>query len=201
MHYSTFALDLYWAAPDDKQLAQHLAECDRCRAYVEHLGAVDQPIALPARPKRMWWILAAAVLAIAIAVVLWPRHSAPQVATKGEPSVQLLVHRGGDTVVWDAAMAVRARDALALRVACDEMSHVSVLVPDGANWQVAFAAPCQDGVLPFTLVVDDQPGSERISIVLTKSELDTAATQRAAEFTTRSATLWTTRFTLLKDTP
>lgn len=205
--YSTFALDLYWAAPDtrDLELERHLAECDRCRSYVEHLAAVDvRPIALVERRNKSWLpALVAAALAIAVVIIVlaWPRHTAPTVAVKGEPGVQVLVHRGAETMLWDPSLPVRARDALALRVACEGMARVSVLVPEATGWHLAFEGPCQDGVLPFTLVVDDQAGIERISVVLSQTELEVTAAQRAAELETRSTALWTTRFTFAKETP
>lgn len=192
--YSTFALDLYWVAPT-AELEQHLAECERCRSYVEHLGAIDQPIALPARAKRAW-LFGAAVLAIAVVIVVlaWPRH--PVVTIKGEPGVQVLIHRGTETTVWDTARPVRAGDALALRLACDEMTSVAVVVPDRG---VVFEGACQDGVLPFTLVVDDQPGIEQIGVVLGRSPLDASAVQRAVDTQARGAAIWTTRFTFTKE--
>jgi hypothetical protein len=204
--YSTFALDLYWAAPGtrDLELEQHLRGCDHCRSYVEHLGALDrQPIATRARPKRSWFVIAAALaFALVILVVAWPRHlAAPTVAIKGEPGVQVLVHRGAETTVWDASQPLRARDALALRVACDAMTHVAVLVPDQAGWRLAFDGACQAGVLPFTLVVDDQPGVEQTAVVVSQTPLDATALQRAVEQQTRTAAIWTTRFTFTKESP
>ncbi|MEO6772465.1 MAG: hypothetical protein ABI437_05425 [Kofleriaceae bacterium] len=207
--YSTFALDLYWAAPDtrDPDLEQHLATCERCHAYVDHLAAIDRPIevrARPKRPKRSWLpTLLATALAIALVIVVlaWPGHRAPRIAIKGEPGVEVLVHRGAETVVWNTSLRVRAHDALALRVACEGMARVSVLVPDATGWHLAFEGSCQDEVLPFTLVVDDQPGVEQISVVLSQSQLDVDAVQRATALETRSAALWTTRFTFAKETP
>lgn len=194
--YSTFELDLYWAAPTP-ELDHHLAECDRCRGYVAHLAALDgQPFALPVRRKKRSWLVGAAVLAFAIAIVViaWPRR--PVVSIKGEPSVQILIHRGTTTAVWDSS-PIHAGDALALRLACEGLARVAVVVPDG----VAFEGACQDGVLPFTLVVDDQPGTEQTTIVLSQTPLDPSALHRAVDQQTRDAGTWTTRFTFEKELP
>lgn len=193
--YSTFALDLYWAAPTT-EIEQHLTECDRCRAYVAHLAAIDgKPFAVPVRRKRSWFV-GAAVLALAIVVVIiaWPRH--PVVTIKGEPAVQVLVHRGTTTTVWNAT-PVHPGDALAIRLACDGMAYATVVVPDG----VAFDGACQDGVLPFTLVVDDQPGAETVAVVLSQTSLDPSALHHAVDQQTRDAGTWTTRFTFPKELP
>jgi hypothetical protein len=103
--------------------------------------------------------------------------------------------------VWDPALPVRAHDALALRVTCDGMSQVAVLVRDRTGWRSAFAGACEEGVLPFTLVVDDQPGSEQTAVVLSQAPLDALALQRAVEHETRTDAIWTTRFTFAKETP
>lgn len=194
MDHSTFALDLHWASPTP-ELEQHLAECERCRAYVAHLAALDKPIALPVRRKRSWFV-GAVVLALAIVIVLfaWPRS--PTIGVKGEPGIQVLVHRGTTTTVWDAS-PIHAGDALALRVACEGMARVAVVVPTG----VAFEGACQDGVLPFTLVVDARPGTEEATIVLSQTPLDPSALQRAVTQHTRDADIWTTRFTFEKELP
>jgi hypothetical protein len=207
--YSTFELDLYWAAPAERdlELDEHLAACDRCRSYVEQLGVLDrQPLASRPRPKRAWVRVAAALAfacALVIVVLAWPRDRtvAHTVAVKGEAGVQVLVHRAAETSVWDPALPVRAHDALALRVTCDGMSQVAVLVPDRTGWRSAFAGACEEGVLPFTLVVDDQPGSEQTAVVLSQAPLDALALQRAVEHETRTDAIWTTRFTFAKETP
>ncbi|MEO8551433.1 MAG: hypothetical protein ABI678_15755, partial [Kofleriaceae bacterium] len=96
---------------------------------------------------------------------------------------------------------VRPRDALALRVACEGMGRVAVLVPDHAGWRVAFEGPCEDGVLPFTLVVDDQPGREQTAVVLSQSQLAQGALQRAVDQQARGTAIWTTRFAFTKELP
>jgi len=164
--YSTFELDLYWIERADPELAAHLAECEQCGDYLAHLDGVDaRPLALPRR--RRWWqlgLVAAFVVAM-ICIVVWPRSKPPYVASKGAPSVQILVRRDGRVHVWDGTSPLRERDSIALQVACETMSRVTVFVRERDRWTQAFAGACVSEVLPFTLVVDDQPGSERIAIM------------------------------------
>jgi hypothetical protein len=113
--------------------------------------------------------------------------------------VQVLVHRDGATAVWDASVHIRDRDALALRVACEAMTHVAVLVADHGRWSRTFAGSCRDEVLPFTLAVDAEPGGERIAVVLSTEPLDDSAAQRAADDQTRSAAVWALELDFTKE--
>jgi hypothetical protein len=204
--YSTLALDVHWAAgrPANPELEAHVMECDRCRAYFEQLRALDPTARAPRRPAWHWWsgvsLAAAAVAAMTIGWKLRDNahvdHLTPYVAPKSAPAVQVLVHRDGRTTVWDGRAAVRPRDALALRVACEGLSRVSVLAPRGSSagdgWmRVSEGACLEAGILPFTLVVDDQPGDERAAIVFSRAALDEATARAEVERKTRGADVWT----------
>lgn len=201
--YSTFALDLHWAEPSPDVQA-HVAECERCSAYLAHLGELDaRPFALPvARPRRRFVIaFAFAALALALVLLVWRRDSRPAyVATKSAPAVQVLLRRDGRLSVWNGSDAIRPRDTLALRLACEAMTRVVVLVRDRDQWTQAFDGPCLDEVLPFTLVVDDEPGDERIAVLLSASTLDQASVVRAIDLQTQRADVWALQYVFTKET-
>jgi hypothetical protein len=214
---SPFALDVHWASrePPDAALAEHLAGCERCRAYLAGLRAfdADRPVALlgvgPRAESRvagsMRWVLPLAgglAIAACMLVFLNPRHDG-YVGAKGTPAVELMVRRGGDTAIWDGNAAVHPGDAIAVRVACEGLSHVAVAAPQAENrgWTRLADADCPTdpaSSLPFTLVVDEQPGDEHFVVVLSRAALDDAAIRSAAADVTRTADLWTVRFDVPK---
>jgi hypothetical protein len=218
---STLALDVYWASgrPVHADIERHLRACARCRAYLAVLDAslpqrTATPLVTPPRvmrgPVRAWraWTApaAAAMLALAAVVALisraTPTSPAGYVGIKGTPAVQLLLHRGIDTHVWDGSESVHPGDALAVRVACEGMSRVSVATLDHDRWERLSEAPCPHGEepLPFTLVVDGEPGSERLAVVLSEEALDDARLRGAIAANERTTDVWVVAFLLTKDT-
>jgi hypothetical protein len=217
--YSTFALDVHWAAgrPADPVLEAHLEECIRCRTYLESLRALDslpmnpsaaQPVSKNALPRRRRGFALAAALALALAAggALVLRRGTQEgqgnyLATKSAPAAQVLVRRGGQTTVWDGRAPVRAGDSLALHVACEGMQQLGVLVrTQGRSWARVFDGACSPGVvLPFTLVVDTEPGDERVAIVLSRLPLDEEGARRAVQAQTRSEDVWTVLHVFAKE--
>jgi hypothetical protein len=123
------------------------------------------------------------------------------VGLKGMPSVQLVVRRGEASTLWNGTGPVRAGDALALRVACEGLSHVAIAAEEGGGrWSKLKDADCPAGakLLPFTLLVDDTPGTERFAVVLSRDVLEDAAIARAAADGSRTPQVWTVRFDLPK---
>lgn len=221
--YSTFALDVYWASgrAGDPELARHVEECAACRAYLAMLAETDagtervsavHPRALPA-PRRVAAPTIAAVLALAAGVALFigTRPGTPNepgyVGVKGTPSVQLLVHHGSETKIWDGRSPVHAGDAIALRAACGDLAHASVAAVDPARgeWTRLSDAPCPKGggedVLPFTLVVHGQSRSERIAVVMSTERLPDDELRRAAGDAEQSARTWVARFEIPEERP
>ncbi len=218
---STLTLDVYWASgrSGDPALAQHIEGCARCQAYLAELAALEAP-APPAllaeiarRPApvtslpRRWSRVAAAaggVLALAASVALVLRTHPPTVdgyvGIKGTPAVQVLVHRDLDTRVWDGRSPVRPGDALALRVACEGLRHVAVAAPGPGGWvRLSDAAcPTESAPLPFTLVVDGEPGEEHLALVLSQDPLDDQALRAAIDDTRRTGEVWAVQFVLPK---
>lgn len=218
-HLSMFELDLYFATQaSDARIEEHLTSCERCSAYLTELDAQQASAPLPAmpgaearsrrsRPRAIRLTLAAglAVLGAAIALLVMSRESEPPaVAVKGSPAVQVLVQRGEETRTWDGSSPVQPGDALGLRVACEEFRHVAVAVASGearGRWSHLSQGVCPPAgeALPFTLVVDDEPGSERLAVVFSRSRLDPRALDEAIEARRLDADAWVTRFELDKE--
>jgi hypothetical protein len=213
---STFALDVYWASdrPADGPLEAHLTECARCRAYLREL---DDCSGAPARPslrkptrsmlRGRRWAMGAGALALAagLLLVVRGRHASTDdyVGVKGTPAVQMLVHRGAETRLWDGHSPVQPGDALALRVACEGLTRATVLSPGPAGWARLSEAPCPrdgDRPLPFTLRVDAEPGDEQLAVVLSREPMADATLEAAARTLRRDADVWVVRFTLPKIT-
>jgi hypothetical protein len=227
---STFALDAHWAsrAAPEGELGAHLARCEGCRAYLAHLDALEAvrpplPVLGPgtrearraresSRPRAArwaWGLVAAGGFALAAGVALFLARQSREtpsevyVASKGTPAVELVVRRGDATTVWDGRASVRPGDVLALRVACEGLSRVTLAVPraPSGGWTKLADAECPSDPsvpLPLTLVVDETPGSERLAVVVSRAPLDGARLQAAAEETTRKGDVWTVRFDLAK---
>jgi hypothetical protein len=125
------------------------------------------------------------------------------VGVKGTPSVELLIHRDGETFLWDGHAPIRPHDALALRVACEGLSHVAVASRDapGDAWTRVKEVDCPSGpsaTLPFTLLVDEEPVDERFAVVVSRAPLDDAALGAAAGAPARTADVWAVQFDLAK---
>jgi hypothetical protein len=220
-HISMFELDLYFAAQaPDARIEQHVAMCARCGGYLAELAALQTQTSMPlpparrgagratsrrARPRALTLAAGLTVLGAVTAVLLIsrPAEQAP-VAIKGAPSVQLLVRRGEDTRPWDGTSPVRPGDVLGLRLACEELRQVAVVArsadPRG-RWSPLYQGDCPPAgaALPFTLVVDDQPGVERFAVVFSASALDRGALDDAVERRRMDGSAWVTRFELGKE--
>ena len=225
-HPSCFALDVYFASRDrgaaenepTSPVAKHVASCARCASYLAELESLDAqrdtrlpPRSVRDRPRsRSRRLLgriapAAAIAALAVVVVYVKARPASDdaqyIGVKGMPAVQVLVRSDGQTRVWDARSPVRAGDSLVLHVACEQFRHVTVASapPDGLVRLSDGPCPTTPGTLPFTLIVDDQPGRERLVVVLAQSRLDDAALAAAVHVSSRSASAWVTAFELTKE--
>lgn len=221
-HVSMFELDLYFATRErNAALEAHVEGCADCAGYLKTLAALQETVAMPlpsarppasapavheARRRRRWTTLGAALSLAAAVVALLAfepgQDAVPAVAVKGSPAVQLLVRRGEQTRVWDGSSHVRPGDVLGLRVACEEFSTVTVAAGVREGWtQLADqACPAQaKAALPFTLVVDAEPGRERLAVVFSKVALGESALSEAVRAVRRDGSVWVTRLELDKE--
>ena len=219
--FSSFALDVYVASgkAESPDLEAHLRTCGRCRAYVDELDALakrpppawdDAPVRplRSARSRYAWAGALAGALAVAAAAVLVLRTpptltDETYVGVKGTPAVQVLLRRQGRTQIWNGQESVRPGDALALRVGCEGFSHVTVATPGKArgSWTrlADEACPGDDAPLPFSLIVDDHPGEERLIVLLSEHVLDEGTLLDAAGQTSRTRGVWVVPFVFSKD--
>jgi hypothetical protein len=192
-----------------------VASCERCSGYLAELERLQQrapsarataerPRQRPARARVLALSLAAlAALGAVTALLIVPLDpAAPNVGIKGSPSVQLLVRRGTETRTWDGASPVRAGDALGLRVVCEDFARVAVAAEtDRERWSRLSedACPAAGAALPFTLIVDEQPGTEHLAVAFSKSTLEARTLEQAIAARRLDAEVWVTRFELVKE--
>lgn len=212
-HHSPFELDAYWVSPGDAPLrvTAHVASCERCQTYLRGLDTLDAtPARLLARPapaRRPWFarvVPVAATLALAAGIALFVRTRETgdtYVGAKGTPAVQVLVRRGEKTQIYADSMVLQTGDALAFRVACEGFGHVALITPGhGDTWTRLSDAMCpkEATTLPLTLVVDDKPGDERVSVVMSRTPLPQKALESAAKASTRDRQTWVTAYVFKK---
>ncbi|WP_394830078.1 hypothetical protein LVJ94_26580 [Pendulispora rubella] len=214
-HMSTFTIDAYYAngCRGDPSLAGHLETCARCRGYLAALdasklaGAPTRAQSAPAktgpRLRRILSISAGTIaLAAGVAGVVRSVNGDEKgyVASKGTPAAQALIRSEGRSRIWDGRSPVHARDAIALRAGCEGFTHVAVIAPSADGWSRLFDGACPSGStpLPFTLVVDDAPGEERVSVVFSAARLDDGVLRDAARHRDRTKKAWIVEFVFPK---
>lgn len=200
---SSFALDAYVAdGRRDAAISEHLATCDRCRAYLAELDAIaaepppawNRAATRTPRWRKFTWAIAP-IAAAAAALLFLPRTHDPYVGAKGAPAVQAVVRNAQGARIWDGRAPLRAGDAIALRASCAGFARVSVAVPGDRGWNRVYESACladasTEAPLPFTLVVDDAPGTERVAVLFSAAPLDDASMTRALADTERSRAAW-----------
>jgi hypothetical protein len=227
---SRFELDVHWSSgrPAEASVEAHVLACGACQRYLAHLdriAAEPAPAWNPGRARssggpraamwRRWVGLAGSAAAVALGALIYLRarqaaHGGdPEayVGVKGSPAVQVLVRRPTGTSVWDGRAPVHPGDALALEVACDGFTRVAVAAPSpqGGAWTRLAEAECGRAplLLPFTLIIDEQPEDERAAIVFSAERLDDGELTVAARGEARTRDVWAVGFVFHKssDTP
>lgn len=132
-----------------------------------------------------------------------PDDESSYVGIKGVPAAQALIRRDGKTRLWDGASRLRPGDALAVGLACEQFTRAAVYARGPVGPSKLWEGECPRGAnptLPFTLVVDGEPGRERFSVILSRTPLDDERSARALQASTRGADVWTIDFTFEKET-
>jgi hypothetical protein len=202
-HPSYYALDgARLGRPLDAGAGTHVASCPACAAHLRL--AADRPPWLdelataprPPSPRRraVVAVLAAAGMAAVGLLSLRPR---PTARGKGGPGVTVFVKRGDELFPWEPGRRLQPQDRLRLRLAPAGYAHVSVasLRRDRAPL-ILFRGPTggRPALLPPSFRVDDQPGEERLSVVLGHAPVADAEHARAGAGET-----WRQTFTLEKE--
>jgi len=199
-HPSYLALDrAALGAELDPAARAHVDGCARCQAHVERARRPEPPApwlrALPparAPSRRAWrWGGGLALAAAACAFLLFARarrdahdDRAGATTAKGAPEVLLHIKRGDAVTTWDGAAPVVPGDRLRLEIAASGYRRVQVI---GAGGALLHDAPLRaPGLLPVAWEVDDQPGPETLTVILSDHPRDRA---------------WRTTLTLPKSEP
>lgn len=191
-HPSYLALDRHALGVAQPEVAAHVATCAICQA---RLPAPPPAPALPAwaralPPRRRAWLawpsrtgprtLGLAVAALACAALVWitggnfgtPAGSHDYIGTKGGPELWLYVKRRENVALWNGAEPVIPGDLLRLKIQPDRFKHITVFglkrTPAGEISRLYDGAITsgEATALPFSLVVDAEPGNETLLVVL-----------------------------------
>jgi hypothetical protein len=205
--------------PAGASIREHLTQCQSCRNYVETLveaaaAQFEQPTVPHAQQRhqaRRRWAPSFAVglaMAGALIVVMRTSESPPErqpvnsdsgdsvddVVAKGTPAVQTIVQSRAGLAVWNGRTSLHAHDVLAFRLACEGYARIAVLARANPQTPAArvYAGECPERptTLPFSLRVDEQPGSESVTLVLSQRPLSDDALALAANQRTRSQDVW-----------
>ncbi len=200
--------------------APHSAnEAARSSAYAAGPASAAPPSLDVARQKRARRMVSGAsavvgALALAASMIFFirgrhvvdptlPDDESSYVGVKGVPAAQALIRRDGKTRLWDGASRLRPGDALAVGLACEQFTRAAVYARGAVGPSKLWEGECPRGAnptLPFTLVVDGEPGRERFSVILSRTPLDDERSARALQASTRGADIWTIDFTFEKET-
>jgi hypothetical protein len=147
----------------------------------------------------------AGAIAVFVVAAVWLMRTdddTAYIASKGTPAVQVLLRTGDKTAIWDGKSPLHPGDALALRVACQGFARVAVVTPsaatEGLTRLTRGPCPASGASLPFSLVVDDAPGNERIAVVFSAQELEDRDLYDAMTREPRTKDVWVIKLTFQK---
>lgn len=190
-HLGPWAVDRARLGERPPDVQAHLDACEHCRRLVLERAPGPVPTWVrdlePSRPRTAPWLFpgmgAAATLAAALVLFVGPKPSgAPgsppsggrgvYVGEKsGHPSVTAHVERGGEIRSWSGE-ALRAGDRLQLTIANAKGRHLTLLGAPSSDVAVySEAIHATEQTLSKSLRVDDDPGSERLWVVVSDGPL------------------------------
>lgn len=160
--------------PEPEKMADHLRECERCRARIEELRSADGMIAQaaekmmpPARRKRRWWMIpsgvAAAVLVASLVGLLYVNLQEPNrqevhvVAGKewfagSRAKVRVLVTEHGKGPIGGARVRAELQGVV----------REAVSNPDGSA-EFEFDVPDVEGSVPISFRVESEMAIDRLN--------------------------------------
>lgn len=201
-HPSRMALDQVALGLEDASVRAHASTCEACAAHLRRVE-VTLPVpgwveALP-RPTRLawrWLVPVPVMLTLALIVFALPKPS--EITAKGLPEVQVWVHRGANTALWDGK-PLHERDELRFELAPAGYSYLTIAQLEGSAPTVLHAGPLDASAVQLSPAwsVDGQAGDENVVVVLSKGPLSDE--QLGAAIAGRTG--WSTRFTFPKERP
>jgi hypothetical protein len=194
-HPSFFALDLHALGAAHEP---HLVDCAECQAYLAAREVPPMSHALRERasaPRFRWAWPALTFAASAAAIVLWA--TPPELTSKAAPAVAVYVKRSDVVAKWNGG-PLRVGDALQLELASEGYAYEAVA---GEHVFYRGATSARAHAVPLSLVVDDAPGDETVSVVFSRHALSDDTLLAAAAAHTRTREVWVTSFTFAKELP
>lgn len=188
-HPSTLQLDA-------GEAREHVANCERCAAYVreqEQWRSELPPLQVPdtrrapvpdtrrrstgGRPAR--WPLVASMTALAAAAAFVLAIRDDYVGVKGGPTVRAFVKHKDAVTAWDGRASLAPGDTVQLRVNGNGYRSVAVY-GESRNGRVVLhegsLEPGGEQALPVSFVVDAEPGEERLVVVFSRNGSETSRT-------------------------
>lgn len=201
LHVSAFMLDAVALgavdARTEERIRIHLASCAECHREEQAAAELRALFAIRVLPRGLrapaerrahrwgrWPWLAVPALAVAVLLVgLWPRPEPPELAIKGDATLEVFAHRDGQTFVVQDGTELVAGDRIRFVVLPAGSGYVLVASVDGGGAATIYypygadhSAPIEgDRVeLDGSIELDAAPGPERIYALLSDRPLDAA---------------------------
>ena len=207
-HVSELAIDRMLAgevaAVDAIAIADHAADCTRCRsllddAYeVKRAFAMEPPLDLPIpmirRRRPAAYIAPLLAAAAAFVFVWWPRSEPEVVRTKGSSLVGFYVAHDDATRVGNTREVVTPGDRIQLFTTTQHRTWIAVIGEDAAANRTLYVEPRavdagREQLVPLSITLDATLGDEVVTTVFCSRQFDANAIP---------ADCTTDRFTLVK---
>jgi hypothetical protein len=211
-HPSFLRLDRFALGVADAEVSSHLEACAACRG---HLGRLEQPVPVPAwarelgekRRTPIWRrLLAPGLVAVAalggLLLVALPRtQEEPWDGRKGAPSVGVYVEREGRVFLWDGQQQLQPGDRIALKVAPEGFTRVTVAALDHGAAVELYAGAVEasgESTLARSFRLDAEPGDETLLVLFSRAPLPPKELEAAFAQPPRSRARWGVKLRLPK---